>query len=257
MFVDADDYLPLNAVAILCQEILSSGADIVEGGMCRVLDSWGLIKKKRVCERLEIEQPTLFQDYFISFFGINKLGVNLCGKLYKKGLFDKVKLKPSGMKMGEDLLMNMYLFPFVNKYVVTNHCVYCYRYGGLTSRFNPTLYSDLKKQYYIKMDMLAEYDYRKGIRSTRIEMCNIFCSHLIQMYRFNKSEQEINLFVEEEKQSGFLDEITNEVEYNTNSFLFLKNGDIDNLLEYCREVAERKKLLRTIFRWVFSLLRFV
>ena len=71
------------------------------------------------------------------------------------------------------------------------------------------------------------------------------------MYRFNKSEQEINLFVEEEKQSGFLDEITNEVEYNTNSFLFLKNGDIDNLLEYCREVAERKKLLRTIFRWVF------
>ena len=44
---------------------------------------------------------------------------------------------------------------------------------------------------------------------------------------------------------------------NTNSFLFLKNGDIDNLLEYCREVAERKKLLRTIFRWVFSLLRFV
>ena len=77
------------------------------------------------------------------------------------------------------------------------------------------------------------------------------------MYRFNKSEQEINLFVEEEKQSGFLDEITNEVEYNTNSFLFLKNGDIDNLLEYCREVAERKKLLRTIFRWVFSLLRFV
>ena len=257
MFVDSDDYLPLNAVAILCQEILSSGADIVEGGMCRVLDSWGLIKKKRVCERLEIEQPTLFQDYFISFFGINKLGVNLCGKLYKKGLFDKVKLKPSGMKMGEDLLMNMYLFPFVNKYVVTNHCVYCYRYGGLTSRFNPTLYSDLKKQYYIKMDMLAEYDYRKGIRTTRIEMCNIFCSHLIQMYRFNKSEQEINLFVEEEKQSGFLDEITNEVEYNTNSFLFLKNGDIDNLLEYCREVAERKKLLRTIFRWVFSLLRFV
>lgn len=77
------------------------------------------------------------------------------------------------------------------------------------------------------------------------------------MYRFNKSEQEINLFVEEEKQSGFLDEITNEVEYNTNSFLFLKNGDIDNLLEYCREVAERKKLLRTIFRWVFPLLRFV
>ncbi|WP_270492048.1 glycosyltransferase family 2 protein [Bacteroides finegoldii] len=193
MFVDSDDYLPLNAVSILYQEIFSSGADIVEGGMCRVLDGWGLIKKKRICEHLEIEQPVLFRDYFISFFGINKLGVNLCGKLYKKTLFDKAKLKPSGMKMGEDLLVNMYLFPFVNKYVVTNHCVYYYRYGGLTSQFNSMLYSDLKKQYYIKMNMLVEYDYQKGVRSTKIEMCNVLCSHLIQMYRFNKSEQEIYL----------------------------------------------------------------
>ena len=195
MFVDSDDYLPLNAVSILYQEIFSSGADIVEGGMCRVLDGWGLIKKKRICEHLEIEQPVLFRDYFISFFGINKLGVNLCGKLYKKTLFDKAKLKPSGMKMGEDLLVNMYLFPFVNKYVVTNHCVYYYRYGGLTSQFNSTLYSDLKKLYYIKMNMLVEYDYQKGVRSTKIEMCNVLCSHLIQMYRFNKSEQEIYLFI--------------------------------------------------------------
>ncbi len=257
MFVDSDDYLPLNAVSILYQEIFSSGADIVEGGMCRVLDGLGLIKKKRVCERLEIEQPVLFRDYFISFFGINKLGVNLCGKLYKKGLFDKATLKPSGMKMGEDLLVNMYLFPFVSKYVVTNHCVYYYRYGGLTSQFNPTLYSDLKKQYYMKMDILAEYDYQKGIRPTKIEMCNVFCSHLIQMYRFNKGEQEINLFIEEEKQSGFLNEITDEIEYNTNSFLFLKNRDIDNLLEYCREMAGKKKLLRTILRLVFPLLRFI
>ena len=107
------------------------------------------------------------------------------------------------------------------------------------------------------MNMLVEYDYQKGVRSTKIEMCNVLCSHLIQMYRFNKSEQEIYLFIEEEKRSGFLDEIIDEVEYNTNSFLFLKNRDIDNLLQYCKEMAEKKKLLRTILRWVFPLLRFV
>lgn len=150
MFVDSDDYLPSDAVYVLYQEMLHSNADIVEGGMYRVLDNLGLIKKKMVNERLEIDQPVLFQDYFISFFGINKLGVNLWGKLYKKELFYRAEVQPSGMKMGEDLLVNMCLFPFVRKYVVTNHCVYYYRYGGLTSRFNPTLYCDLKKQYYIK-----------------------------------------------------------------------------------------------------------
>lgn len=257
MFVDSDDYLPSNAVSILYQEMLCSGADIVEGGMYRVLDSLGLIKKKMVCERMEIKQPVLFQDYFISFFGINKLGVNLWGKLYKKDLFDKAKLKPSGMKMGEDLLVNMYLFPFVSKYIVTNHCVYYYRYGGLTSRFNPTLYSDLKRQYYIKRQMIEEYDYQKGLNSAKIEMCNVFCSHLIQMYRYNKSEKEINFFIKEEEQSGFLDEITNGVEYNNISFHHLKNRDIDNLLGYCKNVAREKRLLRAVFRAVFPLLRFI
>lgn len=71
------------------------------------------------------------------------------------------------------------------------------------------------------------------------------------------SRRFIYLFIEEEKRSGFLDEIIDEVEYNTNSFLFLKNRDIDNLLQYCKEMAEKKKLLRTILRWVFPLLRFV
>ena len=56
------------------------------------------------------------------------------------------------------------------------------------------------------------------------------------------SRRFIYLFIEEEKRSGFLDEIIDEVEYNTNSFLFLKNRDIDNLLQYCKEMAEKKKL---------------
>lgn len=257
MFVDSDDYLPLNAVSILYEEMCCSKADIVEGGMCRVLDNWGLIKKKRIYERLEIEQPVLFRDYFISFFGINRLGVNLCGKLYKKSLFDKVNVKPSGMKMGEDLLLNMYLFPFVNKYVVTNHNVYYYRYGGLTSRFNPTLYSDLKKQYDIKMKMLDEYNYPKGIRSTKVEMCNVLYSHLMQMYRFNKSDEDIKSFINGEYQIGFVHEITNEVEYNSQSFMLLKNGNIDELLKCCKEKAGEKKLLRSVFRWVSPLLRYL
>lgn len=257
MFVDSDDFLPLNAVSVLYEEMRCSKADIVEGGMYRVLDSWGLIKKKRVCERSEIEQPALFRDYFISFFGINKLGVNLWGKLYKKDLFDKANVKPSGMKMGEDLLLNMRLFPFVNKYVVTNHNVYYYRYGGMTSKFNPTLYSDLKKQYAIKMKMLEEYNYPKGIRTTKIEMCNVLCSHLSQLYRFNKSEEDIKSFIEEEYQTGFVYEITNEVEYKSQSFMLLKNRKIDELLKYCKAKAGEKKLLKSVFRWVSPLLQYI
>lgn len=105
--------------------------------------------------------------------------------------------------------------------------------------------------------MIEKYSYQKAVNSTKIEMCNVFCSNLIQMYRFNKSDREIRAFLEREQQSGFLDELTNGVEYDKFSFTLLKNREIDNLLKYCRKMAKEKRLLRAVFRLMFPLLRFV
>ncbi|QIU95151.1 glycosyltransferase family 2 protein [Bacteroides faecium] len=257
MFVDSDDFISLDAVETLYGAMNKTGADIVEGNFVRVYDSWGIIKRKKDKNVMEITQPELFYDYFITFFGVNMLGVQLWGKLYRKELFEVSKVKPNRFRMGEDLITNMQIFPYVKKYVVLNDNVYYYRYGGMTSNFNPTLYYDLKEQYYLKKEMIEKYEYKKGERSAKIEMCNVLCSNLIQMYRFGKTEKEVRSFIVKEIVMGFVDEITIGIEYDKESFTYLKKKDIESLLIYCRKVADEKKTLRYVFNKLFPLLRFI
>lgn len=184
MFVDSDDYLPLNSIELLYKAMKSTGADVVEGNSSRVADNLGLIRKKRASTYLEVSQPKLFDEYYISFFGVNILSVGIWGKLYKKTLFEHDEIKPSGYKMGEDLMLNMSIFPYINKYVRIPDVVYNYRIGGMTSGYNPTLYTDLKQQYYTKLHMIEKHRYTKALRTARIEMCNVLYTNTIQQLKW-------------------------------------------------------------------------
>ncbi len=255
MFVDSDDYLPLTAVETLLSEISHTHADVVEGNMVRVLDKYGLISKRNHRKRLELTQPELFDEYYISFFGRNVLNVNLWGKIYRKDLFDKAGVEPTGMRMGEDLVTNMQLFPFIQKYVVIDDITYCYRWGGMTSRFNPWFYPNLKEQYFLKMRMIEKYAYSKAIRSTKVEMCNILHSNLIQMFRYHKPISEVEAFFRQEITSGFVDEITSGVESGRPYFKFLKAKDVTGLFALCKQAARDKWLIRWLMKSLFSILR--
>ena len=82
--MDADDWIPGNAINIMVQHAEETNADVVEGGMTRVLGRHKFAKYFHTKTYKEITTPELFDDYFISFFGVNILSVNLCGKIFKK-----------------------------------------------------------------------------------------------------------------------------------------------------------------------------
>lgn len=254
MFVDSDDFLPLKATELLIKEITETDADVVQGQFNRIYDKYGLIvRKPRKCNKEVIIYPELFEKYFISFFGVNILSISLWGKMYKKDLFYTTDISPSGMKMGEDLLLNMKIFPFIQKYVILDKIVYNYRYGGMTSKYNPYLYSNLKKQFFMKKEMIQKYHYIKAVRTTNIEMCNVLYTNIVQMILYNMSEAEIVKFIKTEIENGYVDEITDGVEYKRAYFPFLKNKEIDGLLQIAHKEAEHKKLLYRITRTVFWL----
>ncbi len=182
--------------------MLDTNADVVEMRMQRRL---GPIKiKASGLIPQTIEQPQLFEDYFYSFFGINILSVNLWGKLYSLDLFKRAQLKPSGFKMGEDLIMNMKLFPLIRRYSISDYHGYNYRVGGLTSGYNQSLWPDLKKQYFIKRDFLFETKYEKALRPLNIELKNILLSSIEQRIVYlkesdNKLKQWINTELEDKR----------------------------------------------------------
>ena len=91
-FMDDDDLMPKNAIEIMLNELEKNDVDIVWGEVAKKL---GFIIKKPNPEKSSfpygrvIRQPELFNDYYIGFFGISCLPVNIWGRLYRKSLIDK------------------------------------------------------------------------------------------------------------------------------------------------------------------------
>lgn len=246
LFVDSDDWIEPETVMNMINIAERYNCDYVEVGMQRVLDKHGLIKRKYVSPVLGlIQQPGLFDNYYISFFGYNILPVNIWGKLYRRDSIEKACLKPSGLKMGEDLYFNLMLFPYLKKIYISDYIGYNYRFGGMTSKYNPTLFSNLKFLYQKKKELIEYYDYHKADDYIRYELINVFKTDIIQKIRFQKESEDriINGIEEELKDIIWADISSLKKEYLSKSFpqaIIMK--DSKKIYELCKEEVHDTKL---------------
>ncbi len=257
MFIDSDDYIERDSLRLLADEMIRTNSDVVQMRVTRFL---GPIKRQYFSpiEPQTIEQPTLFDDYFRSFFGINILDVNMCSKLYRVETLAASGLQPTGFKMGEDLLFNMKLFPNLKKYSIIDYRGYNYRLGGLTSRYNPTLWEDLKRQYCIKRDFAHQYNYSKAYRPLNIELKNIFISSLCQRIIYLKeSKDELSRWIINELNDSTLWADICEMSKKEKDVIYsyIANRDIDALIDEAqmkihasRWRRRAKKILSLLFR---------
>lgn len=251
MFIDADDWLEPEALQCTTKVIKESNYDYVDATFIRCL---GPIKKtSKQCLFGAIELPDLFKDYYISFFGKSLLSVSMCGKLYRRETIERAGLFPSGFSMGEDLVFNMKLFPFLHKIYLIDKPYYNYRYGGMTSRYNPHLLNDLKSQFLLKLQAIEEYSYHKADNSARIEMVNVLHSEIKQRLIFhgNQTKGEVIDSINKEISDPFWAEVLNITsDYLDNSpfYIALKNRDADALYAICKNEVDSTKIQRVCKR---------
>ena len=201
LFVDSDDWLENpDILSIMYQKAEETNADYVEMGMQRVMDRHKWIKNKGISPVTGLIQvPELFEKYYISFFGFNILSINIWGKLYRKSTLDKANITPSGICMGEDLVFNLLLFPHLKSIYILDIIGYNYRFGGMTSKYNKHLYSDLKYLYTLKEKLIEEYRYYKAWDYIRFEIKNVFLSDICQRIIFKTgTEEEIKAIITQE-----------------------------------------------------------
>ena len=187
LHIDADDWLAHPQVLSYMRETAEeTGADYVETGILRVLDRhrW-FVQNCAVSELLVIEQPELFDRYYLAFFGVDLLAINMWGKLYRKSTLDRIEIAPAGVCMGEDLAYNMQLFPHLKKICILPDAGYNYRVGGMTCRYNPHLLPDLKRLYRMKSELIERYRYDKARNWIRIELKNVLRSAVCQQIVHN------------------------------------------------------------------------
>lgn len=136
--MDQDDILKKNALNLLLTSIESEQSDIVVANSERTL---GIIKNKTIPEcmraRRTLTHSEFMKELYISFFGINKMPVNIWGKLYRKSFLENQPEPPLTGQINEDLSYNMHVFPYAKKITLLPDIIYSYRWGVyITCRFN-------------------------------------------------------------------------------------------------------------------------
>lgn len=190
MYVDSDDWIRPGIIHKMVEKAVEENVDLVMCAFERVIGSGIFVNKKSVdgVSGL-IRNPKLFDEYYLSFFGCNILNVSVCGKLYKKNILRDNYKKMLGISFGEDMYVNLSIFPYLDSIFVMEECGYCYRYGGMTSRYNEHLQSDYLKLFYERIMFIKKYDYWKAYPYLLIEMKNVLYSDISQMVRKSVCER--------------------------------------------------------------------
>lgn len=249
-FVDADDWLEPNALSSIIEIMNEDDYDVVLFSSFKCL---GPIKKRRNLPKSgPISTPELFDKYYMSFFGWNILPVSIWGKLYRRETLEKSSLTPSGFAMGEDLIFNMSLFPYLNKIFLLNKPYYNYRFGGMTSRYNPHLLKDLKAQFVLKLLAIDKYSYHQADNPARIEMVNVLHSDIIQrIIYFNNSKESIVESISKEISDCFWKDVLNiTTDYLDSSpfYIALKNYDAEAIYNVCKDEVDGTSIQRFVKR---------
>lgn len=249
-YVDSDDWLKKGILLKMLNKIEETGCDYVECGFVRSMGKHFKFNKtvKPALAGL-IQMPELWEKYYISFFGVNILSVNMWGKVYRKSTLEKAKLYPLDLSMGEDLMYNLRLFPHLQKIYVMDEVGYYYRWGGMTSSYNPHLYPDLKRQYLLKSEIAKKYNYTRAFDFLKIELKNVFFSSIIQQIEYKAgSEEKIKANICNELNDKIWEDalkVENHPSFYQQEFVkALQKRDVDNIYRICLVACKQKRGLK-------------
>ncbi|MEG0467815.1 MAG: glycosyltransferase family 2 protein [Mucinivorans sp.] len=96
-FLDSDDMITRDALDLLWAKFTEGNEDIIVGQIAVVLESGKLIAKK---------ENKIIDNSIIKSILLKEFTPSLCGRLYRKSLFDGIIL-PQGYTTGEDVISNL------------------------------------------------------------------------------------------------------------------------------------------------------
>ena len=163
--LDGDDYLPLNAIEVLLNEIISENADIAVGNILVESNSGFHIEKL-------FERECINSNDFIKKMLQNRI-FTLWGKLYKRSLFSDKLNYHYDLKRGEDaalliqLVQNSAIIKGVDK------VIYYYRSRGdsVTHELSGKNFIDAINSRFI----VENYAVKSGLSTNDFELCEFIC----------------------------------------------------------------------------------
>lgn len=205
MFIDGDDWLEPEALQRCVTPAENEDIDMVIMSSQKVLKK-GLFtyRHKDVNQNVNfaITQPELFDTYFVNFFGVNIFPVTYWGKLIRRDAFDRADLSASDVDYAEDQVFTMNLFPHLRSMYLLDYIGYNWRWGGITSgrvKINVSkviqLLTFVLSFFERRMQILNEYNYKKGKKWLTIELVNYLLGNISQVAATDDCPKDLEVFI--------------------------------------------------------------
>ena len=261
-FVDSDDWIEKDAFESLLNISFETGADVVIGKMRKIFYH-GLFSKEASYEKdwmnRLILHDELMSKYFISYFGVNKLPIQLCSVLFRTSVVKSSNIIPSGLKFGEDLLMSMQIFPHINSLYAVNKVVYNYNVGSpkISDKYFDNWLKGARLLYEKKMDTIIEMHYDKAIYYQKMELINYlkFYVYICCTRRSNQRNNNIETLKNEIQNPVYksLDTLLNSRYKDPQSVELIINGKAEGFYAYIeKDIVNIRKNPRLFFLNLFS-----
>lgn len=240
-FVDSDDWIEKDALETQITIANATGADVVIGKM-RKLFYHGLISKESPYEKDWMNRLILHEElmskYYLSYFGVNKLPIQLWAVLFRSSVVRVSDIVPSGLKFGEDLLMSMRIFPNANSLYAVNKVIYNYNVGSpkISDKYFDNWLENARLLYEKKMNTIVEMHYDKAIYYQNLELLNYlkFYIYVCCTRKSNQRSNNIEILRNEILNPAYnnLSSLLNSKYSDSKSVELILNGDAESFYTY-------------------------
>lgn len=189
LHMDQDDMYRNDAFHVFLHKMEETDADVVVANNARFIFNKRLSFGKCHTPSMQVERVINHDDfmnqYFVSFFGINDLPVNIWNKMYRKKFLERCPDPPLTGQIIEDLLYNMHILPYAEKIAIIPDVLYYYRWGGLTNRYDITILDTALVGYRFKNNQIEKYGMTQYKVSTAIELLNYLNTYFYKSVEYN------------------------------------------------------------------------
>lgn len=194
LHLDQDDLYEKDAFKIFIEKAIETEADVVIANSSRFIFSSIFKFKPFIPSSMRIEKSvdhdSFIKEYYRSFFGINDLPVNIWNKLYRKSFLESVPNPPLTGQIIEDLSYNMHILPYAKKIHIIPNCLYYYRWGGFTNRYDKTILDTALIGYQLKMNLIEKDHYDNFRVTTSIELLNYINTYFYDLLAYKQTSKE-------------------------------------------------------------------